>query len=158
MIERLRPFQREFLANAFRPEISTAAMSLPRASGKSAIASFILSKCLHPSGEWYQRGMEYLLVASGLDQSAYVYNPLRRHLEDNYPGEYRFLQSMQRVGLVRKSCNTRLRVLSSSGKTAMGIVGVPVLVFDEPGAHTSVKDPNCCGMQSELPRGNRDRS
>ena len=35
---RLRPFQREFMAGATRPGIDTAALSLPRGNGKSALA------------------------------------------------------------------------------------------------------------------------
>lgn len=138
LIEHLRPFQREFLRNAFRPQIRTACMSVPRGNSKSTIASHILAGCLTPGHEWHEPGHEYLLVASSLDQSSYVYSPLRRYLEERSPGEYRFVQSQTRVGIVHKATNTRLRVLSSSGKTSMGIVGCPLLVYDEPASHMSV--------------------
>ena len=49
-------------------------------------------------------------------------------------GEYRFLDSSTRIGITHTSSNTKLRVLSSNGKTAMGIVGCPLLVADEPGS------------------------
>ena len=45
---------------------------------------------------------------------------------------------MTRLGIVHKPTNTRLRVLSSNGKTALGIVGCPLLVADEPGAWETV--------------------
>ena len=38
------------------------------------------------------------------------------------------------MGIVHKKTNTRLRILSSNGKTALGIVGCPLLVADEPGS------------------------
>ena len=49
-------------------------------------------------------------------------------------GAYRFIDSTTRLGIVHKDSNTRLRVLSSNGKTAMGILGCPLLVADEPGS------------------------
>ena len=53
-------------------------------------------------------------------------------------GEYRFLDSTTKVGIIHKPTNTRLRVMASNGKTAMGIVNCPVLVADEPGAWETV--------------------
>ena len=49
-------------------------------------------------------------------------------------GGYRFIDSATRIGITHTRSNTRLRVLSSNGKTAMGITGCPVLVADEPGS------------------------
>ena len=49
-------------------------------------------------------------------------------------GQYRFLDSVSRIGIVHKQTNTRLRVISSSGKSAMGLVGTPWAVCDEPGS------------------------
>ena len=49
-------------------------------------------------------------------------------------GGYRFIDSTTRIGITHKASNTRLRVLSSNGKTAMGIVNCGLLVADEPGS------------------------
>ena len=46
----------------------------------------------------------------------------------------RFIDSTTRIGITHRASNTRLRVLSSNGKTAMGIVNCPLLVADEPGS------------------------
>ena len=43
-----------------------------------------------------------------------------------------------KVGITHKRTNTRLRILSSNGKTALDIVGCPVLVADEPGSWETV--------------------
>ena len=64
------------------------------------------------------------------------YRFVRADLEPT--GEYRFLDSFTRIGITHKATNTRLRVLSSNAKTAMGIVGCPLLVADEPGAWETV--------------------
>ncbi len=60
------------------------------------------------------------------------YRFIRAELEET--GEYRFIDSATRIGITHKRSNTRLRVLSSNGKTAMGIVNCPLLVADEPGS------------------------
>ena len=41
-------------------------------------------------------------------------------------GEYRFLDSQTRIGITHVATNTKLRVIGSNGKTAMGLVGCPV--------------------------------
>lgn len=61
-----------------------------------------------------------------------MFKPLRAELEPT--GQYRFLDSQRSLGITHKPTNTKLRVQSSNGKTAMGLVNVPVLIADEPGA------------------------
>ena len=77
-------------------------------------------------------GAEYLLCAGSIEQARLCFRFVRAWLE---PTEaYRFLDSATRIGITHRLTNTRLRVLSSNGKTAMGIVGCPLLVADEPGS------------------------
>ena len=49
------------------------------------------------------------------------YRFIRADLEPT--GTYRFIDSVTRLGIIHKLTNTRLRVLSSNAKIAMGIVG-----------------------------------
>ena len=49
-------------------------------------------------------------------------------------GGYRWVDSTQRIGCTHLATNTRLRVISSNAKSAMGILGVGLVVLDEPGA------------------------
>ena len=67
-----------------------------------------------------------------MEQARLCFRFIREALEPT--GEYRFIDSVTRVGLTHRPTNTRLRVMSSNGKTAMGITGCPLLVADEPGA------------------------
>ena len=76
------------------------------------------------------------LCAASLEQARLCFRFVRADLEPT--GGYRFLDSLTRIGIVHKATNTRLRVLSSNGKTAMGIVGCPLLVADEGGAWETV--------------------
>ena len=127
-----RAFQREFLRRALADGIDTAALSIPRGNGKSWLAAHILSRCLTPGDKLYQAGAEYLLCASSIEQSRLCYRFMRLELEPR--DGYRFIDSATRIGITHTRSYTRLRVLSSNGKTAMGIVGTPVLVADEPGS------------------------
>ena len=128
----LRPFQRKFIAGATRAGIDTAALSIPRGNGKSWLAAHILTRCLTPGDKFHVPGAEYLLCAASIEQARLCYRFVRDELEPT--GRYRFLDSNTRIGIVDKSTNTRLRVLSSNGKTSMGIVGTPLVVADEPGS------------------------
>ena len=131
MVE-LRPFQRTFIRHALAPGIDVAALSIPRGNGKSWLAAHLLQRALTPGDSLHVPGAEYLLCAGSIEQARLVFRFVRAELEPS--GEYGFLDSSTRIGIRHKRSNTRLRVLSSNGKTAMGIVGCPLLVADEPGS------------------------
>ena len=128
----LLPMQRRFLSRALAPGVRTAALSIPRGEGKSTLAAYILERCLTPGDELFEVGAEYLLCAASLEQARNVYRPIRAELEPT--GDYRFIDSVTRLGITHKPTNTKLRVVSSNGKTAFGIVGTPLLVADEMGS------------------------
>ena len=128
----LRRFQKQFITNALNPGIDVAALSIPRGNGKSWLAAYLLTRCLTPTDPLFVQGAEYLLCAASIEQARLCYRFVRADLEPT--GEYRFIDSVTRLAIVHKATNTRLRVLSSNGKTAMGIVNCPLLVADEPGS------------------------
>ena len=128
----LRRFQREFLARAVDPAIDICALSLPRGNGKSFLAGHILARCMTPGDVLHQPGKEYVQCAGSLEQARMVYGFVRATLEPT--GEYRFIDSVTRLGITHVATNTKLRVISSNGKTAMGLVNVPLAVCDEPGS------------------------
>ena len=128
----LRQFQKRFVKNALAPGIDVSALSLPRGNGKSWLAAYVLTRCLKAKDRLHVPGAEYLLCAGSIEQARLCFRFIRSDLEPT--GEYRFIDSSTRIGITHKPTNTRLRVLSSNGKTAMGIVGCPLLVADEPGS------------------------
>ena len=132
----LRPFQKRFIRGALDTGIDTAALSVPRGNGKSWLAARILTRCLTPGDELHVPGAEYLLCAASLEQARLAYLFSRADLEPT--GEYRFLDSVTRIGITHKATNTRLRVMSSKAKSAFGIVHCPLLVGDEPGCWETV--------------------
>ena len=128
----LRPFQKTFVSRATSPRVDTAALSGPRGLGKTWLAAHLLTRGLTPGDSLHVPGAEYLLCAASLEQARLCYRFIRAELEPT--GEYRFIDSVTRLGITHQPTNTKLRVLSSNGKTAMGIVGCPLLVADEPGS------------------------
>lgn len=127
----LRPFQRRFVRAAFAPGIDVAALSISRGNGKSWLAAHVLARALTPGDRLYQPGAEYLLCAASIEQARIVFRFVRSALEPT--GRYTFIDASNRIG-IRGPENTGLRVMSSNGKTAMGIVGCPLAVCDEPGS------------------------
>ena len=128
----LRPFQRRFIRVATAPEIDTAALSLPRGNGKSWLAGHLVARILDPDDPLFRSDTESVLCAASIEQARIVFRFARSELEPR--GVYRFLDSHTRIGIVHKETNTRLRVIGSNGKTAMGLVGCPWAICDEPGA------------------------
>ena len=132
MNEQLRTFQKQFVRRALARGVDVAALSIPRGNGKSWLAAHLLTRCLTPGDALHVAGSEYLLCAGSIEQARLCYRFIRAELEST--GEYSFIDSATRIGITHKASNTRLRVLSSNGKTAMGIVNCPLLVADEPGS------------------------
>ncbi len=134
---RLLPFQRTFEAAAMNPAYDVAAMSGPRGLSKTFLAARVLTRCMTPGDPFHESGAEYILIAASIDQARLCYGFIRPALEPM--GGFRFLDSAQRIGITHPDTGTRLRVISSSGKTAFGLVNVRMVVLDEPGAFDILK-------------------
>ena len=120
----LRPFQRRFIREALRPDIDTAALSLPRGNGKSALAGHILTRVLDPDDELFRPGTESVLCAASIEQARIVHRFARADLEDR--GGYRFLDSHTRIGITHVPTNTRLRVIGEQRQDGDGPCRLPV--------------------------------
>ena len=132
----LRPFQKRFVKAATSAGIDTAALSLPRGNGKSWLAARIIGRVLTPGDPLFRPGTESVLCAASIEQARIMFRFAREALEPT--GRYRFLDSHTRIGIVHVETNTRLRVIGSNGKTAMGLVGCPWVIADEPGAWETI--------------------
>ena len=129
----LFPFQKRFLKGALALGVRRAALSLPRGNGKSTLAAHILERCLTPGDDLFRGGAEFILLAQSLEGAKMVFRPLRAALEHDM--DYRFSESTTRMGIVHRPTRTSLRVVSSKGKSAMGLgANNPLVVADEPGA------------------------
>ena len=132
----LEPFQSRFLKAALAPGVHLACLSTPRGNGKSRLAAYLVERLLTPGDPLFQAGTESVLCSGSIEQARIVHRFARAELEKT--GGYRFLDSATRVAITHVKTNTRLRVIGSNGKTAMGLVGCPWAICDEPGAWTTV--------------------
>ena len=132
----LRPFQNRFIRAATAPGIDTAIWSAPRGNGKSWLAGHLASRIMDPSDPLFRSDTESVLCAASIEQARIVFRFARSELEPR--GGYRFLDSHTRIGIVHRETNTRLRVIGSNGRTAMGLVGCPWVIADEPGAWETI--------------------
>ena len=132
----LRPFQKRFLKAVDNPKFDVVALSGPRGLSKTFLLGRILSRCMTPGDPLHQPGKEYVLGAASLEQARLTFAFVRGELEGT--GEYRWIDSITRLGCTHKSTNTKLRAISSNPKTSLGLVGVPLLCLDEPGALENV--------------------
>ena len=126
-------FHREFIRSAFAEDIQIAALSVPRGSAKTWIAGQLAACGITPGSPLWEPGIETLVVSGSLEQSrvllAFVKEALGEAIDD-----YRVLDSGQRLAVTHRATGTKLRVLSSSGKRAMGLANFSTIYADEPGS------------------------
>ena len=127
----LRPFQREFIRNALRPDISIACMSLPRGNGKSTLSGYIAARVMDAGDSMFRAGTESVLVAASIEQARIVFRKAREFLGED---GYRYTDNPTRIGITHRETHTRLRIIGSNGNTAMGLVDCPWAICDEPGS------------------------
>lgn len=130
---RLVPFQRRFIRSAFAPDVQVAALSAPRGSAKSWTLAQVAALALRPGTPLWEPRVECLGVSGSLEQSRVLFNFVREALAD-VEGDYRWLDSGQRLACTHRATGTKLRILSSSGKRAMGLAQFSTIFADEPGS------------------------
>ena len=108
-----------------------AALSCPRGSGKTWLIGQLAAQALTPGSPTFEPGVEVLGVSSSLEQSRIMLNFCREALGDR-GGEYRFLDAGQRLACTHKETGAKLRILSSSGKRALGLAQFSTIYADEP--------------------------
>ena len=132
----LRPWQRRFLTGILAPGIRTAALSLPRGNGKSALVAHLARRFLSPGDALNVPGTEAHIAAASIGQARRTVFRLLRELIENGPdaADYRIAESALTCHVVHVPSNTRVSVLASSGKTAQGLTRCPWVFCDEPGS------------------------
>ena len=129
---KLLPFQRQFLAAVANPKYDVVVLSGPRGLGKTFLAGKVLEHCMTPGDPLHQPGKEFILGAASLEQCRLTYAFIREALEET--NAYRWIDSATRLGATHLKSNTKLRAISSNAKTSLGLVGIPIVCLDEPGA------------------------
>ena len=129
----LRPFQRRWIAGAFRPGIRTAALSLPRGNGKSSLAAWLAARALTPGDPLFESGSESHMIAASVGQCRRTtFKILRRYFDGR--DDWKVAESQNQAHVIHRATNTRISVLPGNAKTAQGLVDCPLVIADEPGA------------------------
>ena len=122
---KLRPFQTDFIDRAMDPAVKIAVLSTPRGNGKSFLAAHLITRAMTPGDAMFQAGKEIVQLAGFrlTRRRMPCYGFVRATLEAGYPGEYRYIDSVTRLGITHKESNTKLRIhFEQWPKTAMGLV------------------------------------
>ena len=127
----LLPFQSAFCAAICRqdnpPDI--AALSVPRGNGKSWLCGAMVARSLTPGDHLFEPAVENVLVAASRPQAGIVLDFARAALGES--DAYRWRAD----GVVHKETRTRVRVISSDSRRALGLgANVRIVIADEPGA------------------------
>ena len=126
------PFHRRWIAGVFAPDVQIGAASWPRGAAKTWLAANLAALSLTPGSPLFEAGVEVLGVSASLEQSR-VFLAFVREALDDAPG-YRWLDSGQRLAVTHVASGTKLRILSSSAKRAMGLAMFSTIYADEPGS------------------------
>lgn len=129
----LRPFQKRFLSRALAPDVRTAALSLPRGNGKSTLVAWLAKRALTPGDPLHVPGAESHIVAASVGQSRRTVFKLLREYVDDDPA-YRVAESVNNCHVHHRPSGARISILAANGRGAQGLVRVPWLFADEPGA------------------------
>ena len=130
------PYQRRLIRAVETRRYATIAASWPRGAGKTTVAGWLVARALTPGDRLYVKGGEIVLFAGSIEQCRLVFRQALGFLEGRVR-EFRTVDSATRVAITRKECRTRLKAVGSNPKTSLGLVGVPLVILDEPGAlHT----------------------
>ena len=129
---KIKPFQTTFERAVENPQFDTVAISGPRGLGKTFLLARILTRCLTPGDFLHQPGREYILGSATLKQARQITGYIREWLGDD--PAYRWVDSANRLSCTHVPTNTHLTAISSNAKSSFGIVNVPLVCLDEPGA------------------------
>ena len=127
----LLPFQSAFVSaitRVNRPP-SIAALSVPRANGKSYLCGQLIARCLTPDDDLFELGVENILVSGSRQQAAIVLEFARAALPES--DAYRWSAD----GVIHKASRARVRIISSDSRRSYGLgANMRLAICDEPGA------------------------
>ena len=127
----LLPFQGAYVRAVCRSDspVEIAALSVPRANGKSWLCGGLVARSLTPGDPLHEPAVENILVSSSRPQAGIVLEFARAALGE--AEGYRWSAG----GVTHTASRTKVRVISSDARRALGLgANVRLIVCDEPGA------------------------
>ena len=139
---RVLAWERRFLRGVFRPGIQTAALSVGRGNGKSALVAAIASAVVDPEGPLHGPRREVVCVGPSFEQSRIIFEDVLAFLEDRYDLDdrrrWRKANTANRALLEWRGSGCRVRCIGSDPSTAHGLRPFLVLA-DEPAQYDAAK-------------------
>ena len=125
------PWQRRFIAGAFAEGVQSAALSVARGNGKTALLSGIAAATL--DGPLAVPRGETVIVASSFGQARIAFDHVVAFMGDQLKDRHRWrIQDTQQVASIEdRETGARVKVIGSDPKRAHGLAPVLVLA-DEP--------------------------
>ena len=138
IIKALPPLPKELKAwvrGAFRPGVRIAALSQPRGNAKSFLVARIAHLFLDPAFQLGTGVNEVVVVSASLEQSRIIFSFIKEAIvEQGKEKDYRICDTSQRLWIIHKATDNRVRAISSDAKKAMGLASFNLILGDEPGA------------------------
>ena len=124
-----QPWQLRIMRAARRTP--TTLLSCPRGNGKSQLGAHLLAECLRPGSEWHQPDSESILVSGSIAQARRTVWSLLRPLLRELPN-VRVVDTAASCTALHLPSGARVSVMASNSDRALGLVGCPLIVGDEP--------------------------
>ena len=120
-------WQRRFIAGAFAPGVQSAALSVGRGNGKTALLSGIAAATL--DGPLAVPRGETIIVASSFSQARIAFDHVRAFMAEQLRDRrrWRVMDTAQQASIEDRDTGARLKVIVSDPKRAHGLA--PVLVL-----------------------------
>ena len=139
---RVLPWESRFVRGVFRPGIQTAALSVGRGNGKSALVAAIASAVVDPEGPLHGPRREVVCVGPSFEQSRIIFEDVLTFLADRYDLDdrrrWRKANTANRALLEWRKTGCRVRCIGSDPSTAHGLRPFLVLA-DEPAQYDAAK-------------------
>ena len=131
---RLFKWEKRFIRGAFAQDVQSAALSIARGNGKTALCAAIATTAI--DGELRQARGETIIVASSLNQAKIAFDHVLAFLRARHGGEldkkiWQVNDSPQRAVITHKPTGASVRCIGSEPKRAHGLAPSLILA-DEP--------------------------
>ena len=138
---RLFAWEKRFLRGAFSPNVQSAALSIARGNGKTALCAAIATAAV--DGVLRQSRGETIIVASSLSQAKIAFDHVLAFLRARYGGEldrkiWQINDTPQRAAITHKPSGAAVRCIGSDPKRAHGLAPTLILA-DEPAQWEAAK-------------------
>ncbi len=129
----LLPWQRRFVRRAFRPGVSSAALTMGRGNGKTAFCAALATPAVDVDGPLVAPNATAVIVASSFEQGKIAFRHILHFLtpsRERWPTRFRVTDHSNRAEVLDTRTGAHLRVLGSDPRRLHGLA-VSLVLADE---------------------------